>query len=118
MLAWRTAGKALAHLPQWTVWDLQQHREHDRDLTVLDVRQPQEWHAGHIAEALFITGAELPARSEEVARDRPVAVICGSGYRSSALASLLQHRDHSQVMNVLGGMEGWRTAGLPTVQDG
>jgi hypothetical protein len=54
------------------VWDLQQHRAHDRDLTVLDVRQPQEWHAGHIAEALFITGAELPARSEEVARDRPV----------------------------------------------
>ena len=51
-------------------------------------------------------------RSEEVARDRPVAVICGSGYRSSALASLLQHRGHSQVMNVLGGMEGWRTAGL------
>jgi hydroxyacylglutathione hydrolase len=85
---------------------------------LLDVRQPQEWHAGHIAEALFITGAELPARSEEVARDRPVAVICGSGYRSSALASLLQHRGHSQVMNVLGGMEGWRTAGLPTVQDG
>jgi len=32
MLAWRTAGKALAHLPQWTVWDLQQHREHDRNL--------------------------------------------------------------------------------------
>jgi hydroxyacylglutathione hydrolase len=47
---------------------------------VLDVRQPQEWSKGHIAEALCITGAEIPARSEEVPEDRSVAVICGSGY--------------------------------------
>jgi hydroxyacylglutathione hydrolase len=117
MLAWRTAGKALAHLPQWTVWDLQQHLEQDRKLRVLDVRQPQEWSEGHIAEALFITGAELPARSEEVPKDQPVAVICGSGYRSSAMASLLQHRGHPRVMNIVGGMGGWRAAGLKTVQD-
>jgi hydroxyacylglutathione hydrolase len=117
MLAWRTAGKALAQLPQWTVWDLQQHLEQEHDLVVLDVRQPQEWSEGHIAGALFITGAELPARSEEVPRDRPVAVICGSGYRSSAMASLLQHRGHSQVVHILGGMQGWRAAGLETVQD-
>ena len=117
MLAWRTAGKALAHLPQWTVWDLQQHLEQDRDLTVLDVRQPQEWSEGHIAEALFITGAELPGRNEEVPRDRLVAVICGSGYRSSAMASLLQHCGHRKVVNILGGMQGWQAAGLKTVQD-
>jgi hydroxyacylglutathione hydrolase len=117
MLAWRTAGKALAQLPQWTVWNLQQHLEQDRYLTVLDVRQPQEWSEGHIAEALFITGAELPGRSDEVPRDRPVAVICGSGYRSSAIASLLQHRGHSKVVNILGGMQGWQAAGLKTVQD-
>jgi rhodanese-related sulfurtransferase len=117
MLAWRTAGKALTHLPQWTVRDLQQHLERDRDLLVLDVRQPQEWREGHIAEALGITGAELPTRSDEVPRDRPVAVICGSGYRSSAMASLLQHRGHPHVMNVLGGMGAWRASGLKTVQD-
>jgi hydroxyacylglutathione hydrolase len=117
MLAWRTAGKVLAHLQQWTVWDLRQHLEQDRDLLVLDVRQPQEWKAGHIAGALFITGAELPARSEEIPKERPVAVICGSGYRSSAMASLLQHRGHATVINILGGMQGWRAAGLETVQD-
>jgi hydroxyacylglutathione hydrolase len=117
MLAWRTAGHALAQLPQWTVWDLQQHLVQDRQLVVLDVRQPQEWHEGHIAGALFITGAELPTRHAEVPRDRPVAVICGSGYRSSAMASLLQHRGHARVMNILGGMQGWQAAGLETVQD-
>jgi hydroxyacylglutathione hydrolase len=117
MLAWQTAGKALAQLPQWTVWNLQQHLKQDRQLIVLDVRQPQEWREGHIAEALFITGAELPARSEEVPKDRSVAVICGSGYRSSAIASLLQHRGHPKVMNNLGGMAGWRAGGLQIVQD-
>src|SRR5215471_16872009 len=47
--------------------------------------QPQEWRAGHIAEALCITGAEFPARSEEVPRDQPVSVCC---WRS---VSLLGH---------------------------
>jgi hydroxyacylglutathione hydrolase len=117
MLAWRTAGKALAHLQQWTVWDLHQHLAQDCNLVVLDVRQPQEWHEGHIAGARFITGAELPARHEEVPRDRPVAVICGSGYRSSAMASLLQQRGHPGVINILGGMQGWRATGLETIQD-
>jgi hydroxyacylglutathione hydrolase len=69
------------------------------------------------AAALFIIGAELPTRPEEVPRDRPVAVICGSGYRSSAMASLLQHRGHARVINIPGGMQGWRAADLETAQD-
>jgi hydroxyacylglutathione hydrolase len=91
--------------------------EQTGEALVLDVRQPQEWSEGSIAEALFITGAELPARSEEVPKARPVAVVCGSGYRSSAIASLLQHRGHPKVVNILGGMGGWQAAGLKTGQD-
>jgi hydroxyacylglutathione hydrolase len=116
MFAWRTAGKELALLPQWTIWDLHKRLEQDSSLFVLDVRQPREWVEGHIAGATFITGAQLPERSEEVPRDRPVAVICGSGYRSSAAASLLQHRGYHNVVNVLGGMQGWMAAGLETVK--
>lgn len=115
MEAWRTAAKELALLPQWTVWDLQRQIEIDRDLVVLDVRQPQEWTSGRSARAWHITGAQLPARHDEVPKDRPVAVICGSGYRSSAAASLLQHHGHPRVFNVLGGMTAWNNAGLETV---
>lgn len=52
-------------------------------------------------------------------RDRPVAVTCGSGYRSSVAATLLLARaGRREVFNVLGGMIAWRNAGLPmTRQD-
>jgi hydroxyacylglutathione hydrolase len=115
MHAWRTAAKELVMLPQWTVWELHDHLRRDGELTVVDVRQPQEWRAGHIDDAQHITGAELPARVDEVPSERPVAVICGSGYRSSVAASLLQQRGYRQVMNVLGGMSAWKRAELPTV---
>jgi hydroxyacylglutathione hydrolase len=115
MHAWRTAAKDLVMLPQWTVWELHDQLRRGGELTVMDVRQPQEWGAGHIDDAQHITGAELPARVDEVPRERPVAVICGSGYRSSVAASLLQQRGSRHVMNVLGGMSAWKRAELPTV---
>jgi hydroxyacylglutathione hydrolase len=82
-----------------------------QDLRVLDVRQPAEWAEGHIPDAQFITGAELPQRIEEVPRDELIAVICGTGYRSSASGSLLQHHGYERVVNVIGGMSAWRQAG-------
>lgn len=115
MRAWRTSGRPLAHLPQWSVWDLRKELETDSDLVVLDVRQPGEWAQGHIPNALFITGAELPERVDEVPQDRPVAVICGSGYRSSAAASLLARRGFANLANVLGGMSAWKAVGFETV---
>lgn len=100
-------------LPQISV-----HQLHERvarsELSVLDVRQPAEWAAGHIEGARFITGAELPKRIAEVPRDIAVATVCGSGYRSSVAASLLASQGHRQVVNVLGGMSAWRNAGYPT----
>jgi len=80
---------------------------------VLDVRQPAEWTAGHIEGARHISGAEINRRLEEVPAARPVAVICGSGFRSSVVASLLQRQGHRRVANVLGGMTGWMQEGLP-----
>jgi hydroxyacylglutathione hydrolase len=47
-----------------------------------------------------------------------VATICGSGYRSSVAASLLQQRGYRDVASVLGGMGAWRQAGFETVREG
>ncbi len=116
MTSWRTSGMAIKTLPLWTVWDLRDQLQSQRNLVVLDVRQPQEWGAGHIDNAIHITGAELPQRIEQIPKDKSVAVICGSGYRSSVAASLLAQQGHTRVANVLGGMAAWRNAGLPTVR--
>ena len=118
MLAWRTAALPVKTLPQWSVWDLQERIRTDRDVVVLDVRQPQEWSRGRIERARHITGAEIPERRTEVPNDRPVAVICGSGYRSSVIASLLAHHGHQNVANVIGGMSAWQRAALPVSVSG
>lgn len=76
--------------------------------------QPAEWAAGHVEGATYITGAELPQRSDEVPDDKPLAVICGSGYRTSVAASLLAARRDHPVLNVLSGMSAWDRAGYPT----
>jgi len=113
MLAWRSAGKPIETLPQWSVHDLNTALERERGLLVLDVRQPAEWRAGHIRGARHITGAELTRRIGELPADRPIATICGSGYRSSVAASLLVRHGHRRVFNVLGGMSAWESLGMP-----
>jgi hydroxyacylglutathione hydrolase len=117
MFAWRTAGKPLQMMPQASIWDLHHHLQRNQDWDVLDVRQPGEWAAGHIRNARFITGSELPRRFEELDRNRQVAVICGSGYRSSVAASLLQHHGYHNIVNILGGMSAWKAAELPVVKE-
>jgi len=117
MMAWRTAAKPIEILPQWTVSELNERLRRDPKLLVVDVRQPGEWSAGHIDRALHISGGELPARIDEVPRDRPVVTICGSGYRSSVAASLLLKKSHPDVTNVLGGMSAWKAAGFPLTKE-
>lgn len=108
--SWRTSAREIGFVPHIEVRELSSHLG---DFTVLDVRQPGEWAGGHIEGAVFITGAEVPDRANEIPTDKPVAVVCGSGYRSSVVSSLLKHRGRSNVMNVLGGMSAWRSADLP-----
>lgn len=112
MAAWRTAHRPLRDIPQLTVDELKQRLDDD-GARLLDVRQPGEWRAGHVADAAHITGAELPGRLAEVPDAGPVAVMCSSGYRSSVAASLLAHHGRDEVANVLGGMTAWKRAGLP-----
>ncbi len=117
MYAWRTAAKPMRMMTEWTVWELSERLEGEPKLTVLDVRQPGEWSSGHIKGASFITGATLPARIEEVPRDHTLAVICGSGYRSSVMASLLEQNGFQNIANVVGGMSAWIGAGFETVSN-
>lgn len=113
MMAWRTAGRDIAFVPQWTVHELNERMKTDRNLIVLDVRQPSEWQGGHVPGARYISGAELPKRVDEVPTDRPVAAYCGSGYRSSVATSILKQYGHKQVFNVLGGFTAWKNLALP-----
>ena len=118
MMAWRTAALDIEALAQITVHRLRELVERG-EVEVLDVRQPAEWSAGHVEGATFISGGELPSRLDDVPRrGKPIATICGSGYRSSVSASLIDARTDLDVINVLGGMSAWTAAGLPTTTEG
>jgi len=84
------------------------------ELVVLDVRSDEEWQQGHIIGAVHQFAGELARRrSPLVVADTPAAVICGSGYRSTVVVSLLEAQGYRHLVNVTGGMDAWGAARLP-----
>lgn len=86
------------------------------DAYLLDVREPDEWLAGHAPEAVHIPLGELAARAAEVPNDRDVYIICRSGARS-AQAVIALNGAGWRTANVRGGMHAWRSEGRPMVAD-
>jgi len=82
------------------------------DAYLLDVREPEEWEAGHVPGAVHIPLGELGARYTELEQDRPLYVICRSGARSGRAAQALAGAGWD-ASNVSDGMVGWHAAGLP-----
>ncbi|MFG2061928.1 rhodanese-like domain-containing protein [Micromonospora sp. NPDC048871] len=85
------------------------------DTYLLDVREDDEWAAGHAPQAHHLPMMELPARIAEVPTDREVAVICRSGGRSAQVVTYLMRNGWDHVRNVAGGMGDWAGAGRPVV---
>ena len=82
------------------------------DLHLLDVREPDEWQAGHIAGAQHIPLGELRERLAEVPKDRTVLAVCRSGSRSEAATRGLRALGYT-AENLEGGVTAWKRAGLP-----
>lgn len=80
---------------------------------LIDVREPEEWNAGHIAGATLIPLGQLGARAHEVPTDRPVVLVCRSGRRSAFATDALRRAGYDQTFNMTGGMLAWEAAGLP-----
>lgn len=82
---------------------------------VVDVRTPREWDGGHIGGSVNIPLSHLESRASEIPSDRPVILICRSGYRSSIAASLLLRGGAKNLVDVEGGMDAWSADDLPLV---
>jgi len=86
------------------------------DAFLLDVREYDEWDAGHVPGAVHIPLGELAARYTELGRDRPLFVICRSGNRSAHAAHALAGAGWD-ARNVSDGMRGWQAAGRPMTSE-
>ena len=81
------------------------------DAYLLDVREPDEWEAGHAPGAHHLPMMEVPARLAEIPTDQEVVVVCRSGGRSGQVVSYLMGNGWDNVRNLDGGMQSWAAAG-------
>lgn len=82
------------------------------ELQILDVREPEEWAAGHIHGSVHIPMRQVPARLDEIDRNRPVVAVCRSGHRSDHVAEYLRGLG-IPAENMVGGLQRWAKDGLP-----
>lgn len=85
-------------------------------LVLLDVREDDEWRAGHAPQALHIPLRDVPARMDELPDDQPIYVVCRTGGRSMQATAFLNANGYEAV-NVAGGMKSWETEGRPVVTE-
>jgi len=89
------------------------------EFLLLDVRQPEEYEAGHIPGAMLIPLGELEARQEELEQDKKIITYCRSGHRSMAAAIALCELGFKDVHHLEGGILNWlyeTISGVPEVR--
>lgn len=116
---------ALARVREIMPWDLRDRLAAGRDLIVLDVREPAEFEAAHIAGSINVPRGVLEQACEwdydetvpelAGARERPIVVVCRSGHRSVLAADALQTLGFADVVSLKTGVRGWNDFEQPLV---
>lgn len=110
MDAWATAGERCEELPQISVHEVATALERgDKDFQLLDVRSEDEADKSRIGGAKHIFVADIAKKAdEELNRSQTYVTYCGTGYRASIAASVLQQMGFENVRNLPGSWEAWQ----------
>jgi glyoxylase-like metal-dependent hydrolase (beta-lactamase superfamily II) len=114
---WDKSQLDITKIVQLSVSDLYSQLEEKTDLQLVDVRRPAEYKTGHTPKALNIQLANLEKELSKLKAEKPTAIICASGYRSSIAASILARQGFNKLYNVVGGTSAWINAGYQTEQE-
>lgn len=85
----------------------EQFREGYRKAQLIDVREPNEYEAGHILGARNIPLSQMKLRLKEMRSDKPVYLYCQSGMRSARAAQLLNRKGYKDLSHLKGGFKNW-----------
>ena len=115
MTSWREEKWPVENVERMTLDDLHDRWEGDRDgLQVLDVREQDEWDAGHIPGAVHAPYHDIHDLPGGLDPQRPIAAVCASGQRAAVAASLLKRHGAAEVIHVVeGGVPRWQREGWP-----
>lgn len=96
-----------AAMPQITASQLKEMIDAGKQVTLLDVREPQEFQITHLPEAKLIPLGEVPTRMNELDTADEIVVYCHHGMRSARAISFLQKMGFSKLKNLAGGIDAW-----------
>ena len=114
MLKWHMSGKESGSVQTLTVQKLCEHLDKGEKPWILDVRSQGEIDSGGvIPDGHHIHITRLPEKIEDIPRDKPITVFCGSGLRSMVAASYLKREGWSYLTVILGGLSGWKSSSCP-----
>ncbi len=90
-----------------------------KDAVIVDVREPNEFKAGHIPNARNIPAGQITQRMKELEKlkAKPLLLICQTGTRSAQACAGLQKDGFAQPVALAGGMAAWQQAGMPVQKD-
>lgn len=117
MRGWIEAGKPFETLPLLSIHDLNHRVNGGETFHLIDVRRDSEWKAGHIKGAVHCSMPQLFDKELPFDRSAPIALYCGSGYRASIAASMLQMRGFTHVSNVPGSIKAWKNARYELIKE-
>ena len=96
--------------------ELKQRLDDGGNFHLIDVREAEEWAAGHLPQARHLCKGILERDIETAIPDFEAEIVlyCGGGFRSALSADNMQKMGYRRVTSLAGGWRGWREAGYPT----
>jgi rhodanese-related sulfurtransferase len=112
----RLVNDAKRRIREVTVEQTRERIDNDAAVKLIDVREDNEWLAGHAAGADHLGKGIIERDIEEQVSDKATELIlyCGGGYRSALAADVLQQMGYTNVFSMAGGWKAWKESGAPT----
>src|SRR3712207_2784168 len=116
----KVVSDAKSRIREVTVSEARERLSANTGARLIDVREDNEWNAGHAAGAEHLGKGIIERDIEARAPDKETELIlyCGGGYRSALAADMLQRMGYRNVYSMAGGWKAWKDAGAPTTIEG
>ncbi|MDQ6651623.1 MAG: rhodanese-like domain-containing protein [Acidobacteriota bacterium] len=109
----KPVNDAKSRIREVTVDETRARMQSDKRVRLIDVREDNEWQAGHAAGSEHLGKGIIERDIEEKVPDKGTEVIlyCGGGFRSALAADVLQEMGYTNVYSMAGGWKAWKDSG-------
>ena len=115
----KLVNDAKSRIREVSVAETRARMAEDQNVKLIDVREDNEWQAGHAAGATHLGKGIIERDIEQQVPDKFTELIlyCGGGYRSALVADVLQRMGYTNAFSMAGGWKAWKESGAATKTD-